>query len=279
MELRETHFWACVEKRLLREREREEGGGEGECGVERRRRRSTTASTFGRPAKSPSGGGEKSHAQGEQRALGFIFSFQQGQRQRSLCDRGASKETGARAAASAPTINAGGGDKKKPSSRWRFRINLTFCSSACSAVSVCLPPAAADAPAGGPAEAPAGGGGPAPEGGCCISGGGKKEKKKRGGDGDEPASADGPLSLVFFSLLALHCCFWPTKRDGGRASVAKGGLQAEKKRERERGEEKRAFSLSRVVGGERERSPPPPPPLSLSLSSLPPPSAIKCSRE
>ena len=46
-------------------------------------------------------------------------------------------------------------------------INLTFCSSACSAVSVGLPPpaAAADVPTGGPAEALACGGGPATEGG------------------------------------------------------------------------------------------------------------------
>ena len=140
-------------------------------------------------------------------------------------------------------------EEKKKAIRPRRRsipVNLTFCSSACSAVSVGLPPAV-EAPTGGPAEAPAGG--PAPEGGCCISGGGKKKKKKKktgGGDGDEPASGNA-FAFCFFSLLLL---LFLARQEQRSLSLCCGeGACKRIKRERERNcerKEKEAFSVFRV---------------------------------
>lgn len=122
--------------------------------------------------------------------------------------------------------------KKKSRRRWLpllDSLNLTFCSSACSAVSVRLPPAAADAPTGGPAEAPAGGG-PAPEGGCCISGGGKKRtKKKEAAASDEPAKRRCLFSLSAPAVLASQA-----RGFEGFLSAVNGGLLAERQRASER---------------------------------------------
>lgn len=110
----------------------------------------------------------------------------------------------------------------KESRRCFSILNLTFCSSACSAVSIGLP--AADAPAGGPADAPAAVGGPAPGGGCCIAG--TKEAQAEAAASDKPCSSGS--SGCFFPSLLLPLA-WPAKSVGARP-LQKGPLSGERAR-------------------------------------------------
>ena len=140
--------------------------------------------------------------------LAFSLLPPQEHRERLLCDRERAKREKQGAIGRVKRKKeVNGVDEKKPSMALSLFFSLTFCSSACSAVSACLPPppappSVADAPAGGPEPTVGGGGGPAPEGGCCIvdgrSGSRSEEMRRRQAKrASEPAS-----SLSFLSVLS-----------------------------------------------------------------------------